>query len=58
LLNRTDNPYGKRPEEIADVLRYKATVEPMLRKAASAVIDTNIPLAEVVSKVLQMSLQH
>jgi len=58
LLNRTDNPYGKRPEEIADVLRYKATVEPMLRNAASAVIDTNIPLAEVVSKVLEVSLRH
>jgi shikimate kinase len=58
LLNRTDNPYGKRPEEIADVLRYKATVEPILRNAASALIDTNIPLAEVVSKVLEVSLRH
>jgi dephospho-CoA kinase len=56
LADRTDNPYGKRPEEIVDVLHYKATVEPMLRKAASAEIDTNIPLAEVVSKVLEISL--
>lgn len=58
LLNRTDNSYGKRQEEIADVLGYKATVEPMLRKAASAVINTNIPLAEVVSRVLEISLHH
>jgi dephospho-CoA kinase len=58
LLNRTDNPYGKRPEEIADVLGYKATVEPMLRKVASAEIDTSIPLAEVVAKVLEISLQQ
>jgi dephospho-CoA kinase len=58
LVHRTDNPYGRRPEEIADVLRYKATVEPMLRKAASAEIDTSIPLAEVVSKVLEISLQQ
>jgi dephospho-CoA kinase len=58
LAKRTDNPYGKRPEEIADFLRYKATVEPMLRKAASTEIDTSIPLAEVVSKVLEVSLQQ
>jgi len=58
LANRTDNPYGKRPEEIADVLRYKATVEPMLRKAASSEIETSIPLAEVVSKVLELSLEE
>jgi broad-specificity NMP kinase len=58
LANRTDNPYGKRPDEIADVLRHKATVEPMLRKAASAEIDTTIPLATVVSRVLEISLQE
>ena len=58
LANRTDNPYGKRLEEVADVLRYKAIVEPMLRKAASAEIDTSIPLAEVVTKVLEISLQQ
>ena len=56
LAGRTDNPYGKRPEEIADVLRYKTTIEPMLREAASAEIDTSIPLAEVVSRVLEISL--
>jgi dephospho-CoA kinase len=58
LADRTDNSYGKRPDEIADVLRYKATVEPMLRKAASDEIDTSIPLAEVVSRVLEISLQQ
>jgi dephospho-CoA kinase len=58
LANRANNPYGKKPEEIADVLRYKATVEPRLRRAASAEIDTSIPLAEVVSRVLEISLQQ
>jgi len=38
------------------VLRYKTTIEPMLREAASAEIDTSIPLAEVVSRVLEISL--
>jgi len=58
VANRTENSYGKTPEEIADVLRYKASVEPMLRKASSIEIDTSIPLAEVVSKVLEISLQQ
>jgi dephospho-CoA kinase len=58
LANRIDNPYGKRPEEVTDVLRYKASVEPMLREAASAEIDTSIALAEVVTKVLEISLQQ
>lgn len=57
LTDRTDNPYGKRPEEIADVLGYKATVEPVLRRSASAEIDTSIPLEEVVSTVLEISLR-
>jgi dephospho-CoA kinase len=57
LANRTDNPYGKRQEEIADVLRNKATVEPLLRKVASAEIDTSVSLSEVVSRVLEISIQ-
>ena len=54
LTSRTNNPYGKRPEEIEDVLRYKATIEPLLRKAATADVDTSKPLAEVVTKVLEI----
>ena len=55
LANRTNNPYGKRASEIAEVLRYKTTIEPLLRRAASAEVDTSIPLAEVVAKVLEIA---
>ena len=48
LARRTNNPYGKRPEEAAEVLAYKATVEPLLRKSATIEIDTSRPLADVV----------
>ena len=54
LASRTNNPYGKREREVADVLRYKATVEPLLRKAATAEVDTSIPLLEVVTRVLEI----
>lgn len=55
LANRTNNTYGKRPDEIAEVLRYKATIEPLLRRAATAEVDTSIPLADVVAKVLEIA---
>jgi dephospho-CoA kinase len=54
LASRVNNPYGKRPKEVADVLRYKATVEPLLRKSATAEVDTSIPLAEVVNQVIEI----
>jgi len=55
LAERTNNPYGKRDEEVAEVLRYKTTIEPLLRKRATAEIDTSIPLPEVVARVLEIA---
>ena len=55
LARRIDNPYGKRPEEVADVLRYKKTVEPLLRRSATAEIETTMPLSAVVAKVLEIA---
>lgn len=52
LGRRTNNPYGKRPEERAEVLAYKATVEPMLRKSATIEIDTTHPLSEVLEALI------
>jgi dephospho-CoA kinase len=52
LRMRTNNPYGKWPEEVAEVLYYLETVEPMLRRGATQEIRTNIPLEQVVETVL------
>jgi dephospho-CoA kinase len=57
LQGRTNNAYGKKPEELADVLRYKKTVEPMLRKGATLEIDTSIPLVQVVEQILGVAQQ-
>lgn len=54
LATRTNNPYGKRPEEVAEVLDYLETVEPRLRQGATHEIDTRAPLAEVVAAVLRL----
>src|SRR5438132_1567456 len=54
LRTRTNNPYGKRPAEVAQVLALKETVEPALRRAADLEIDTSVPVDEVVRRVLQL----
>jgi dephospho-CoA kinase len=57
LAKRTNNPYGKDPAELAEILGFKQTVEPALRRAADLEIDTSIPLDEVVAKILERVLR-
>lgn len=52
---RTNNPYGKRPGEVARVLGQMETVEPLLRRAAGHEIDTSAPLEEVMATLLQLA---
>ena len=53
LTGRTNNPYGKDPAELAEVLALKETIEPALRRAADLEIDTSIPLDEVVQRIVE-----
>jgi shikimate kinase len=54
LASRTDNPYGKRPEELAEVLKNLGWVEPLLRRSATHEIVTTVPLDQVVATVLSL----
>jgi len=54
LATRTTNPYGKRPEEVARVLGLLHTIEPLLRRGAGHVVDTSVPLDQVVATVLRI----
>jgi dephospho-CoA kinase len=51
IAARTNNPYGKRPEERAAILEYLAIVEPQLRATATIEIDTSAPTDKVVEQV-------
>jgi shikimate kinase len=53
LTTRTNNPYGKRPHELARVLHLRQTIEPLLRPAADLEIDTSIPIDQVVEAILR-----
>lgn len=52
ITTRTNNPYGKHPDELAEVLDYVRTVEPLLRRGATLEIDTSVPVAQVVATIL------
>jgi shikimate kinase len=54
LATRTNNPYGKRPDELAEVLGYLETVEPLLRRGATHEIDTSTPFEDVLAAVLRI----
>jgi shikimate kinase len=53
LASRTNNPYGKDPAELAQVLEYIETVEPLLRRSATLTLDTSAPLEQVVDAILR-----
>lgn len=57
LRTRTNNPYGKSPDELAEVLANKAEIEPLLRRVASLEVDTGLSLDEVVACVLEHARQ-
>jgi shikimate kinase len=52
LGRRTNNQFGKRREELDQVMTVLRTVEPLLRKLADYEIDTRASLEEVVAAVL------
>jgi len=54
LATRTTNPYGKKPDELAQILRHKQTVEPLLRRGASLEVDTGVSVDQVVEAVLDL----
>ncbi len=54
LATRTNNPYGKAPEELRRFLRDVETVEPLLRRIATHEVRTTAALDEVVAAVLRL----
>ncbi len=56
LKTRTNNTYGKHPDELARVLALQQTIEPLLRKTATHEIDTSAPVDQVIAAVLRLIL--
>jgi shikimate kinase len=54
LAARTNNSYGKTPEEFRRFREDVETVEPLLRRVATHEVQTTMPLNEVVTTILQL----
>ena len=51
LVSRSNNPYGKTPEQQADIARYLREVEPLLRRGATVTLDGRRPVSELADAV-------
>jgi dephospho-CoA kinase len=57
LASRTNNPFGKSPEELAKILADLETFEPRMRRDATHEIDTSKPLDRVIDEILGLVRQ-
>jgi len=57
LASRTNNPFGKSPDELAKVLADLETYEPLMRRSATHEIDTSKPLDLVIDEILSLVQQ-
>lgn len=55
IASRTNNAYGKRPEEAAQVLANLREIEPKLRRIATCTIDAALPVEEVIEQLLALA---
>jgi broad-specificity NMP kinase len=51
VTSRTNNPYGKTFQQRAEIASYVETVEPILRRGASLVLDAQRPASELADLI-------
>ena len=56
LACRESNAYGKRPDELAQILDQLAQIEPLLRQSATHEIDTTSPVDQIVTTLISLAL--
>lgn len=57
LASRTNNRFGKSPDELAKVLADLELYEPMIRRSATHEIDTSKPIDRVIDEILGLVQQ-
>lgn len=55
VASRTNNPYGRTPEQQAEIVRYVTEVEPLLRRRATLELDGRAPVSELADRVEQVA---
>jgi dephospho-CoA kinase len=55
IAARTNNPYGKTPQERDSILHHLSVVEPLLRASSTVEIDASMPIADVVRELEELA---
>ncbi|MGA4670883.1 hypothetical protein ACPCG0_13970 [Propionibacteriaceae bacterium Y1923] len=58
VATRTNNPYGRTPEQQDEIRRYVREVEPLLRRGASLELDGRRPVRELADVVESLSVDE
>lgn len=56
VRTRTNNPYGREPDQRAEIVHYVATVEPLLRRGATLELDSRRPPAELADIIEKLAV--
>ena len=51
VSTRTNNPYGKTPDQQVEIARYVDTVEPLLRRGATLELDGQRPASDLADVI-------
>ena len=51
---RTTNPYGRSPEDQAEIAGYVADIEPLIRRGATVELDARRPVDELAREVARL----
>lgn len=54
VRRRTTNPYGQTPDQLAEILGYLETVEPLLRSGATVELDGRQPTVELADIIEEL----
>ncbi len=54
VAQRTNNPYGKTPEQQAEIAHYLETIEPLLRQGATLELDAERSVADLADAIEQL----
>jgi dephospho-CoA kinase len=57
VSRRTSNPYGRTPEQQAEIRRYVETVEPLLRRGATLELDARASVVELAERVEELAAE-
>jgi shikimate kinase len=55
VARRTNNPYGGRPDQRAEISEYLETVEPLLRRGATLELDGRRDVRELADRIERLS---